>query len=257
MELAERHRDAVRRVLDYDDLDGLRRVLEAGSGEAFAADALEGTILWALGRERSREHIRLLIAHGAPVSPDEATLAVRRGRLELLDLLGAPSPTPVDELLGALRRADRADVDSVLEANPGLLEALGRGDHDALVHAAGIGKTEAVRAMLEVGFPTDVLSEEFNETALHAAAWYGYAASVELLLAAGADPNAEAGAPFGGLPLDWALRGSSHADHAVLGRSGEGIDYAEVVRRLLGAGARTSWPEVEREASDEVTPLLG
>ena len=232
---------AVRRILEYDDLDGLRRVLEGGPQNAGPErPELLGAIRVALGCERSRAHFELLLAHGAPVEPGDATLALRRGRPELLDLLGPPSPSPADELLGALRRCDRSDADAVLAANPALLDRLGRGDHDALVHAAALGRRDQVEAMLDTGFPLEVLGEEFNETPLHAAAWYGYAAIVELLLARGADPNAEAGEPFGGLPLDWAIRGSSEADHRVLGRSAEGVDYREVIARLRDAGARES-----------------
>jgi ankyrin repeat protein len=249
--------NAVRHMLDYDDLDGLRLLLERGTlQEGHGWPELKGTIRWALGRERSREHIELLVAHGAPVEPGDATLAVRRGRPELLDLLGRPDPTPTDELLGALRRADRSAVDAVLAENPGLLDTLGRGDHDVLVHAAGIGQRDAVELMLDLDFPIEVLSEEFNETPLHAAAWYGYAGVAELLLARGADPNADAGKPFGGRPLDWAIRGSTDADHDVLGRSGRGIDYVDVVSRLMAAGGQTTWAAVEQDASSEVAALL-
>ena len=72
----------------------------------------------ALARDRSRAHIELLLVHGAPVALGDATLAVRRGRADLLDLLGPASPSPADELLGALRRADRPAVDAVLAAIP-------------------------------------------------------------------------------------------------------------------------------------------
>jgi ankyrin repeat protein len=79
-----------------------------------------------------------------------------------------------------------------------------------------------------------------SETALHAAAWYGFAAIVELLLARGADPNAEAGRPFGGRPLDWAERCSREADHDVLGRSRAGVDYDATEAHLVMAGAEQS-----------------
>jgi hypothetical protein len=78
----------------------------------------------------------------------------------------------------------------------------------------------------------------------------------ELLLARGADPNAEAGKPFGGRPLDWAIRGSTDAEHDVLGRSGTGVDYVDVVSRLRAAGVQTTWADVERHASSEVAALL-
>jgi ankyrin repeat protein len=221
---------AIPHMLDHDDPEGLRLLLEAGVAQEGGWPGPDGMIRWALGRERSRAHFELLVEHGAPVEPGDATMALRRGRTDLRDLLGEPSPTPADELIGAIRRDDRAEVDAILAANPGLLETLGRGDHDVLVHAAGWGRRGAIELMLELGFPVDVRSEEFNETALHAAAWYGFEDIVELLLAHGADPRAEAGEPFGGTPLEWAERGSHQADPRVLGRS---LGDHEAVIRLL------------------------
>jgi hypothetical protein len=125
------------RLLQGSRSDGLlacaELLLERGTEqEGHDWPELEGTIRWSLGRERSREHIDLLLAHGAPVEPGDATLAVRRGRPELLELLGAPSPSASDELIGAIRRADPSGAQAVIAANPGLLQSLGRADHDVL-----------------------------------------------------------------------------------------------------------------------------
>ena len=253
--------NAVAHMLDYDDLDGLRLLLDAGATD------LDGTITHAIARERSRAHVELLLAAGAPVPSGAATLAVRRGRADLAGLLDEAAPTPADELIGALRRGDSAAVDDVLARHPGLLDALDRGDHDVLVYAAGTGNRPALELMLGLGFPIDVRSEELNETPLHAAAWYGKADMVRVLLEHGADPNAEAGPPFGGTPLDWAARGSRYADQSVLGDASTG-DHVATVEVLLAAGARLVQPTTDRtrhgeamvgsldSASEEVAPLL-
>lgn len=212
--------NAVAHMLDYDDLEGLRLLLEHEPGSEVHR------IRWAIGRERSRAHIELLIEHGAEVLREDATLAVRRGRTDLLDLLGHGDPSPADELLGAIRRDDRAAVEQVLGANPGLLDRLGPDEHDMIVQAAVVGQEDATRLALELGFPVNVKGSEFNETALHAAAFYGRASLVSLLLERGADPGIEAGEPYGGTALDWARHGSEDAG------APEGADYETVIRLL-------------------------
>jgi ankyrin repeat protein len=236
--------NAVAHMLDYDDLEGLRLLLEHDPGSEVHR------IRWALGRERSRAHIELLLEHGAQPGPGDATLAVRRGRPDVAALLGEARPSPEDELIGAIRRADRDGVRAVLDAHPGLLDRIGPDEHDVIVHVAMHGDGEALKLALDLGFPIDIKGSEFNETALHAAAFYGRAGIVSLLLERGADPGIEAGEPFGGTPLDWAAYGSRHADpdpHA---------DYVGTVERLLAAGASISSDSYLDEASEEVAPLL-
>jgi hypothetical protein len=248
--------NAVRHMLDRDDVEGLRLLLERGTAqEGREWPELDGTIAWALTRGRSRAHLEALRAHGAPVQLGDATLAVRRGRPDVLELLGPPDPAPADELLGALRRADRAGAEAVLAAHSGLLERLGRGDRDVLVNVAAAGNVRAADLMLDLGFPVDVRSEDFEETPLHAAAWYGRAPVADLLLARGADPNAVAGPPFGGTPLDWAARGSRDADAEAVGEPGI-VDHRALVERLLAAGATLRDPRVADVASADVAPLL-
>ncbi|HEY6891710.1 MAG TPA: ankyrin repeat domain-containing protein, partial [Solirubrobacter sp.] len=223
--------------LGYDDVEATRLLLEHKGPDA----ELDVLVEYALARDRSRAHIELLLEHGAPVPASAPALAVRRGRADLLDLLGDDGVPAIDRFIGAIRRGDRA---TALALRPGL--TLGRGDHDVLVHAAAFENFPAARLMLELGFPVDIRSEEFDETPLHAAAWFGRAAMVELLLAHGADPNATAGDPPG-TPLDWAARGSRHADPRG--------DHVATVERLIAAGARLVRDPAD-EPSEEVALVL-
>lgn len=244
--------NAIAHMLDHDDLDGLRLLLDAAAAQG--GYPLDGIVRFALTRDRSRAHVELLLAAGANPQPGDAELAVRLGRTDLAGLLGPAAPSPADALVGALRTADRAAVDAVIAAHPGVVASLGRHDHAALVHAAARGDLDALALALELGFPATVRSDEAQGTALHAAAWYGRTAIVDLLLEAGADPHADAGPPFGGTALDWALRGSRYAALNHVGTR-DGIDHAATARRLLDEGARFRGDSAG-DATAEVAALL-
>jgi ankyrin repeat protein len=223
--------------LGYDDLEATRLLLEHKGPDAELAPLIE----FALVHERSRAHIELLIEHGAPIPDTAAALAVRRGRADLADLLGPADASPTDRLIGAIRRGDR---DEALALRPGL--ELGQGEYDVLVHAAVVDNAAAVALMLELGFPVDVRSEQFGETALHAAAWYGRAEMVERLLAHGADPHALAG-DLPATPLDWAAQGSRQAP--------AGGEHLKTVELLKAAGSRLV-RDPPNEPSEEVALAL-
>jgi ankyrin repeat protein len=161
----------------------------------------------ALGREQA---LKLLVLRGASPeirAADGQTplgVALSSGRRDLVDWLdwhGWPLP----------RRALQADD---------------------LPAAAIVGDAEAVRRLLELGFPIDATDSQ-GCTALLRAAGGGHRACVELLLARGADP--QLAAHTGATPLSAAVS----------------MRHVEIVDRLLAAGAG-----LEQRLPGEVTVLM-
>ncbi|MFN8580043.1 MAG: ankyrin repeat domain-containing protein [Gemmatimonadaceae bacterium] len=128
--------------------------------------------------------LRSLVSHGANVDlrrDDGATvyqLAVRSGNTSgaaYLAAVGAGTTlTAVDHLLGACLANDAVTARAVVGSNPGVLQALGPSERDALAQALMHGRTEAARLMVALGWP---LTHEgrvgWNATALGGVAWAG------------------------------------------------------------------------------------
>jgi ankyrin repeat protein len=209
------------------------------------------------------EFLALLLAHGADpkaAGPDGRTphrLAVAAGRSDLAELLrrsGADDDaSDVDRFLSACRRADRAEADRLLDADPGLVDRLADDERVAILRAAESGDTAAVELMLDLGFPLDTRSDE-GATPLHAAAYAGSAATVSLLLDRGAGIDAR-DAAWDSTPLDWAAVGSGERP-----TTDANADWVETVRILLDRGASTDGitlePDDPKAPSPEVAELL-
>jgi hypothetical protein len=141
-------------------------------------------------------------------------LAVRRGNREVAELLRAagaavPAADPVDELVTACLAGDRA---AALAAAPELLAAAVARRPDAVRTAAEVGRTGAVRLLVELGFD---LHPDGDSTPLHHAAHAGDVAMVELLLELGADPTRR-DTRFDATPLGWAEHSHRAATAALL-----------------------------------------
>lgn len=181
----------------------------------------------------------LLLAHGAPLNgrrDDGATpyqLAVRCGHAETAQHLAAAGAdttlTAVDRLLAACLAGDEPAARVIVASEPGLVAALAPADRGALGHAAAIGRLEAVRLMLALGWPL-THEGEWGGTPLHWAAWHGQAEVVELLLAAGAPVNVR-DARYGSSPIAWCAHGSHFNERA------NDTDWPRITARLLDAGA--------------------
>ncbi len=181
------------------------------------------------GAERGfTDRVALLLAHGVdpnttgyhPILGDRNAyeVAVRSGQTAAADLLAAAGGTsdrlgPVDRLVSAALAADEPTVRSMLAADPALA-ATARGDRPgALVEAVQLGRDDAVPLLLDLGFAVDA-GDRFGTTALHEAAHLGRTATVELLLAAGADTGIRE-TRFDCTAADWAAHGGHPelADH--------------------------------------------
>jgi GNAT superfamily N-acetyltransferase len=171
--------------------------------------------------------------------------AIHLGRDDLaavLAELGArPAAEPLDELVGACRRGDRARALGLVAADPALREGLG--DDEMICRASADGNDAAVALLNDLGVPLTTRGGGMRGTPLHWAGWWGRVSTTELLLDRGADPR-DAKARFGE-PLGWVVHGSRYSPRA------GAEDFLVVAQRLVAAGA-----EVQPSMADEADGAL-
>jgi ankyrin repeat protein len=142
--------------------------------------------------------------------------------------------TSVDRSLPACLRAEATETRRQVAADPGLPGRLtGAQQGGALVQAAEAGRTDALRLLLDLGFPAGARAGERGSTALHADAYSGGADTVRLLIGRGADLEARDGT-WDSTPLEWAAIGSGERP-----ASNPRPDWLATVRALIEAGAST------------------
>lgn len=197
-----------------------------------------------------------LVSRGADVTRRRAdgrtpyAVAELSGNRVLADWLvahGAASEmAPVDQLVAACSRGDRAAATAMLERSPGLRAEIGAEHYDALYRAAERNDTAALDAMLACGFDPDRPDESIGKTALHVAAMEGWPEAARVLLSHGASVSVR-DREFHGQPLIWAAEGSRTWR--------EGRDHAAVGRMLLDAGSPTEW-EAGAEPSEGIVDVV-
>ena len=137
------------------------------------------------------ERVALLLAHGADAAGKDdwynggthLEKALQMGFGDIVDLLvehGAPAPelTPGDRYRMAATKGDRATANQLLKEDASL-----RSQPRQLIDAAGSGRIDVVRLLLELGADPDELA---GRGALHEAAWSGRRDVAKLLLDRGA-----------------------------------------------------------------------
>jgi hypothetical protein len=126
-----------------------------------------------------------------------------------------------------------------------------------MIDAAEYGNIEAVRLMLELGFPVNAQAGEHGCTALHTAAVSGSAELVRLLIDAGADLEAR-DTTWNSTPLDWATVGSGMGRGDANSRRNPNADFVATVRTLVEVGASLEdiHPGPDKPPSQEVVELL-
>jgi ankyrin repeat protein len=169
--------NALCHILDYDNIEGLRLLLEYG------ADANERQpLLHAIRRRRSAGHVRELLKAGAK-TPGAYRLAMLNGLAEVAALLPPEPLSEVDLFIAACARVDREEA----ERRRGVLPSLHPGQLRHLPDLAESGCTEAVKLMVEMGWPIDTPGGDWKASALNLAVHHGNADLTQFLLAHGAD----------------------------------------------------------------------
>ncbi|PBI96222.1 Ankyrin repeats (3 copies) [Variovorax boronicumulans] len=266
--------NALYRVLDLDDVQTLRLLLAHGGD---ANEPPQGPpisdwgspLLWALRRRRSPAHIEALLAAGAHPNvftqdgTPAHTVALRFGLTEVAQLLraasGDPAPLPTSEaFIAACARGDEATARELQARHPGLIGSLDTTQLRLLPELAAQGCSDAVKAMVTLGWPLEVRGGDWDASALNHAVFCGDAALTRFLLDHGADWQAPHG--FGDNAcgtLSWAS----------LNEPVEGGDWVGCAQALVAHGMPAARPDPQdadgvrigaRRSvfSDEVTDFL-
>ncbi|MEO8560997.1 MAG: ankyrin repeat domain-containing protein [bacterium] len=245
-------------ILDWSTTNvGVRWLLEHGA-DADPVCATNGeTPLHIAARRWDVATMELLVQRGADISRRRAdgrtpyAVAELNGNGAVAEWLRARGASdelePVDRLVAACGRGDRAAAEAMLAAHPGLRAEITTDHYAALHRAAEQGDVGTLALLLDCGFDPNVGDEGIGKTALHSAAMAGRPDAVRILLARGASPQIR-DREFHGQPLVWAAEGSrSHQERA--------RDYAEVGQLLLDAGSPVEW-EPGDEPAEGILEIL-
>jgi Ankyrin repeats (3 copies)/Ankyrin repeat len=158
-------------------------------------------------------------------------IALMKGHPAMFDFLYAASDTVVRLLVNCVL-ARRAEAEAIAKEHPEIVPGLPDVDRELVAKYCWETNTnfDAVKLMLDLGFPVAHPERSHGYTPLHNAAWAGSGDLVELLIRRGhpvdiRDPGQNA------TPLGWALY-----DCLVEKRHPEG-EFARVVKALLEAGS--------------------
>ena len=169
-------------------------------------------------------------------------IALLKGHRELFNFLYESSDTAT-RLLVSCVLAHRPEAEEIASRNPGLVRSLPDADLELVARYCWETNTnfEAVKLMLDIGFPVAHPERSHGYSPLHNAAWAGSADLVDLLIERGhpvdlVDPRYQA------TPLGYAIY-----DCTVEKRHPEG-DFGRVAKSLLDAGA--SWHNLEYPTGD-------
>ena len=169
------------------------------------------------------------------------------GHDEVFKFLIGHSPDDV-KLAQACELGDEGTFRALFALHPDFVANLSAEDMRKLPKAAQSNNTNAVRLMLEAGWPVDAKGE-MEMTSLQWASWHGNAAMVQEILRHHPQINLKDN-EHGITAMGCALHGSENGWHRDTG------DYVATVKALLDAGSKT--PEVtdDLEASEPVRETL-
>jgi ankyrin repeat protein len=186
--------NALYRCLDLDDIDTFRLLLSHADG----ASELSGSrlLLWAIRRRRSPAHIEALLAAGVDPSGQTRdgvsayTQALRFGLVDVAEVLqragAGANLTDEDRLLAACAIGDADEARRIANRRTDLPASLSESQLRLLPELAAAGCGNAVRTMIEIGWPMEVRGGDWSASALNQAVFRGDAQLTRFLLERGA-----------------------------------------------------------------------
>ena len=188
---------------DWHDHDGVRWLLEHGADPNRASRWGQTALHQALRRDNALPIVELLLDNSADPRIEwrgvsAVAMAARAGRGDVLELLArrgfATAQAGVLGLIAACATNDAALARAIAEREPELVVELLADGGELLAEFAGVGNTEGVRLLLDLGVPVDARYEAGDgyfdvakdSTALHVAAWRAWPATLKLLIERGA-----------------------------------------------------------------------
>jgi len=205
------------RKTDWHDFDGIKWLLEHGADPNRTTQWGRTAFQHAVLRDNSSGILEVLLEHDADptlvadrpetrqtAGPEMSGLAMaaRRGRGDLLEMIErrgiAIELQGVERLIATCARDDSAAVRAIRAKEPQLVRELVAQGGKLLAEFAGVGNTDGVRQLLELGVDVGAVNEDGdpyfdvaqNSTALHSAAWRARPATVKFLIDRGAPVNA-------------------------------------------------------------------
>jgi ankyrin repeat protein len=253
------------RKADWHEVKGMKYLLERGADPNRMTRWHHTALQHALRRDNTLEKIEVLLEHGAdPLLKNlldgraGISMAARRGRLDVLDAFerrGIPMEFEgVERLIAACARNEGKVIRAITTGEPALVRELLAEGGTLLAEFAGVGNTDGVKQLLDLGMNVAALYEKGDgyfdiapkSTALHVAAWRAWPSTVALLIERGAPVDAQDGK--GRTALALAVRACVDS-HWTNRRSPESVE------RLLRAGAAANSVEYPSGYS-EVDELL-
>ena len=233
---------------DWHDYDGILWLLDHGADPNRMTRFGRTAFHHAVQRDNALAIIEVLLDHRADPTllaggKSAVAMAARRGRGDLLELFerrGVPiGLSGVERLLAACARNDAEGIRAIVAREPRLVDEIQAEGGKLLAEFAGVGNTDGVRHLLDLGIDVAVRFKEGDgywdvapdSTALHVAAWRAQHETVKFLIERGAPvdvPDSK-----GRTPLPLAVR-------ACVDSYWTDRRSPESVRALLAAGASVS-----------------
>jgi ankyrin repeat protein len=182
LEAGARVGNALHHVLDWDGLDMLRLLLPYTKDVNDTGGGLGSPLIWAIRRRRSLAHIEALLQAGA--TPKATTgegvsaykFALQSGLTEVAEVLrrtGDETISIEEEFVAACARADGTAARAILADNPDIFKRLSEAQLRQLPNLMEARKLDAVRLMVEIGWPIAARGGDWGASVLSLAVYQG------------------------------------------------------------------------------------